>query len=133
MAYTALVVSELTPGLIQAGENLVRRLDGSNVPVTAAFWLRSSDEENGRRLAIVSPEVSNTGTRRFYGKLNEQLRALADAELNVSRVTALRPDDPTVALLRTAVHTGPGLSRIRYTRNVINGTLIPDALIYRMV
>ena len=41
------------------------------------------------------------------------------------------PDAPVVALLRTAIRTGPGISGIRFKNNVIDGTLIEDAYIYR--
>jgi hypothetical protein len=36
-----------------------------------------------------------------------------------------------VRLLKAAVGTGPGISRIRFSKNVINGHFIDDALIYR--
>jgi len=130
MGYTALVASELTPGLIEAGERLVRGLDAAQTPVPAAFWLLT--EDTGWRLTIASPKVSESGSRQFYSTLNAHLRRLAHPELNITHVTAVRPDDPTVLLLRTAIQTGQGLSRIRFTGNVINGRLIPDALIYRL-
>jgi hypothetical protein len=47
-------------------------------------------------------------------------------------VTLSRPDEPIIALLRTAIHTGPGVGGIRFKNNAINGTLIEDAYIYRM-
>lgn len=132
MANTALVTPELTAGLIEGGERLLERLDAANIPVTAAFWHLSGDD-TGWRLIVASPEVSQTGKLRFYGKTNAQLRTLGDTELSVSHVTAVRPDDPIVSLLRRDIKTGQGISRIRLTGNVINGTLIPDALIYRLL
>ncbi|MGQ0545741.1 MAG: hypothetical protein ACT4P3_10460 [Betaproteobacteria bacterium] len=131
MGYTALVASDLTPGLIEAGEKLIRNLDAAKTPVPAAFWLLT--EDSGWRLTIASPKVTETGSRQFYSTLNAQLRTLGHRELNITHITAVRPDDPTVSLLRTAMRTGQDLSRIRFTGNVINGRLIPDALIYRLM
>lgn len=132
MGYTALVASELTPALIEAGEKLIRDLDNTGTKVTAALWLLAS-EDDGWRLLIASPEVAVVGAREFYGKINERLVSLSDTELSVSHITAVRPDEPTVSALRTVIKTGQGISRIRFTRNVINGVLIPDSLIYRLV
>lgn len=132
MAYTALVAPDLTSGLIEAGEKLVRALDAASIPVTAAFWLLS-DEDVGWRLVIVSPEVAKVGARQFYGRLDDCLRTLGDLELSISHITAARPDDATVSLLRAALKTSEGISRIRFTRNVIKGVLIPDTLIYRLL
>jgi len=39
---------------------------------------------------------------------------------------------PLYVLLRSAISTGPGLSGIRFSRNVINGQLIEDAYLYRI-
>ncbi len=41
-------------------------------------------------------------------------------------------DADLVRLLRVALKTGGGLSRIRFSKNVINGHFIDDALIYRV-
>jgi len=51
-------------------------------------------------------------------------------ELDSSYVTAVAPEDPIVAALRKALKV-PGIASIRLTGNVINGILVPDALIYR--
>lgn len=131
MAYTALVAPELTSGLIEAGEKFVQSLDAAGINVSAAFWLLSG-EDTGWRLLIGSPEVAQVGAREFYRKIDDRVRALGDTELSVSHITAVRPDDSTVSLLRKAVKTGQGISRIRFTRNVINGILILDSLIYRL-
>jgi hypothetical protein len=38
-----------------------------------------------------------------------------------------------ITLLRVALRTGPGIGGIRFSSNVINGTLIEDAYIYRLM
>ena len=131
MAYGALVADELTPQLIESGKALVTALDTANVPVTAAFW-RFSEESHGWRLVIASPEVSEFGPYSFYLKLGTFLKSPELADLNLSLLTAAAHNDRLVTLLRAGVHTGPGLSAIRLTRDVIKGVLIPDVLIYRV-
>jgi hypothetical protein len=41
-------------------------------------------------------------------------------------------DADLVRLLRVAARTAPGVNRIRFSKNVINGHFIDDALIYRV-
>jgi hypothetical protein len=130
MASETLVKQDLTPEMISAGADLVRALDAANIPVTAAFWLYYGEEPDWR-LRIVSPEVAQLGTLQFYRKLGDHMRALRRPELTSSNVTATEPEDRIVVALRKALRA-PGINSIRYTGNVFNGILFPDALIYRV-
>ncbi len=130
MVSAALVKQDLTPEMISAGADLVRALDAANIPVTAAFWLYYGDDPDWR-LRIVSPEVAQLGTLQFYRKLGDQMRALQRPELTSSNVTAVESDNRIVVALRKALKV-PGIASIRYTGNVFNGILFPDALIYRV-
>jgi hypothetical protein len=42
------------------------------------------------------------------------------------------PKHPLLQLLKGAIQTGPGINGIRFSRNMINGTYIDDAFIYRL-
>ena len=101
--------------------------------MTAAVWLLM-DEEVGWRLVIASPEVTRVGGREFYGTIYDHWRPMDDPDLSFSVIAVVPPDDPTVARLRRVLQgvVGPGLSELRFTGNVIDGVLIPDALIYRV-
>ena len=129
MAYTTLVAKDLSQALIDAGASLVNVLDKAKVDVAAAFWLLS-EEERGWQLIIASPEVEQFGGRSFYGKIAPYVAAIPS--LSVSYISAKRPSDLIVSLLRRAVKTGQGVSGIRFTGNVVNGVPIPDAYIYRV-
>ncbi|NIV68021.1 hypothetical protein GWN43_04130 [Candidatus Bathyarchaeota archaeon] len=48
------------------------------------------------------------------------------------QISVISTEHDLVKLLRAAIHTGPGISGIRFTGNVINGVFIDDAYIYRM-
>ena len=129
MDSSALVMSVLTPEMIKAGADFLQSLDAAKVPVAAAFWLFHGEEPD-LRLVIASPEVGQIGKREFYGKLIDHLRALNRRELNSSNLTAVTPDDEIVVAVRKVFQL-PGIGSIRFTGNVSNGILIPDALIYR--
>jgi hypothetical protein len=129
MVDTALVKQDLTPEMIQAGAELLQSLDAAQVPVTSAFWLYRGDEADWR-LIIASPDVEKKGIREFYLTLVDHLHAMTRDELKGSYVTAVTPDDKIVVAIRKIFKTS-GIRSIRFTGNVINGILIPDALIYR--
>jgi len=132
MAYSALVAPDLSPEMVTAGENLLRTLDSAAVEVTAALWLLQPGE-SGWRLVISAPDIASTGPHAFYQKIDHALRKLGGTPLSMSLVSALPQTDPLLTLLRVALRTGPGISRIRFTENVVNGVLIPDALVYRLL
>jgi hypothetical protein len=52
------------------------------------------------------------------------------APLSVIRL--LDPNAELVKLLKTAIRTGAGVESIRFSKNVISGHFIDDALIYRV-
>ena len=52
--------------------------------------------------------------------------------LSLDSVTLAKPDSLVVSLLRAAIRTEHDINGIRFTNNVINGTLVEDAYIYRL-
>ena len=133
MAEGTVVKEQLTGAMIDAGAELTKKLDESGLPVTAALWLFVSDL-NEWRLLFASPEVGTKGRRDVYEKIQHAIGQLGDtaSAVPLSVVGLLDPDADLVRLLKVAVRTtGPGLSRIRFSKNVINGHFIDDALIYR--
>jgi len=70
----------------------------------------------------------------MYERLQDAIAALGDElhGLALDSVALAKPHAPIVSLLRIAVGTAPGISGIRFTNNVINGTVIVDAHMYRL-
>lgn len=70
----------------------------------------------------------------MYRRVHDAIEALgqkaAAAPFSVAGV--LDANDELVNALRTAAHTGAGISRIRFAKNVVNGRFIEDALLYRV-
>ena len=128
-----MVDSILSKELIDAGAELIRRLDERGMQPDAAFWLYFPDVSTWK-LVLAEEDVGKTGPKEVYRRIQSTITAAGDDlhPLELDHITLAKPDAPMVALLRTAVHTGPGIGGIRFTHNVVNGTLIEDAYIYRL-
>ena len=117
---------------IERGKRLIKKLDDSRFPVTAAFWYYFPEAEQWR-LVIASPTVESGGRHAAYTEIHRiQRRGLRLPLLSVSEITAVTPRDPLVKLLSSAVRTGPAMAGITFSGNVINGIHIEDAYIYRL-
>jgi hypothetical protein len=119
--------------MISVGAELIRRLDEAGMVVSGALWFYETDS-NDWRLLIVSPEVRANGLKAVYQEVQAVLRAVPEDQSVVALkdISAVDPGDPLILLLKVAIQTGNGIARIRFSRNMINGTLIEDSLIYRL-
>jgi len=133
MVTEALVKESLSTEMISAGEALTRRLDEAGFVVSASLWLYIP-ETNAWRLIIGSPEVRTQGPKKAYKQVQSVISkmSLDLARIPLKDITVIDSNDPLLSILRVAVKTGDGISGIRFTRNVINGTPIEDAYIYRI-
>jgi hypothetical protein len=133
MAQDILVGDQLTEDMITTGEHVVGALDKLNVLVKGAFWLLLP-EQRVWRLVIASPEVRTLGPKAVYRKVTSALKRLPPSVQPISTrdITVLEDNNQLIQLLKMLVKTGPAISRIRMSRNVVNGQLIEDALLYRM-
>ena len=132
MAENTVVKEQLTDEMIEAGAQLTQKLDYLGLPIPVAMWLFLFDI-NEWRLLFASPQLSAEGPREVYEKIEEARKALgAQAErLPLSVIGLMDTNHQLVQLLRIALRTGPGVSRVRFSKNVIDGHFIDDALIYR--
>ena len=133
MAEELLVGEQLTPEMIKSGEMLIAALDKLNVLVKGAFWLLLPDQRTWR-LVIASPEVRLAGPKAVYRKIRSALERLPPgvASVGTKDISVVDEKAHALSLLRSAVSTGPGISGIRFSRNVINGQLVEDAYLYRV-
>jgi hypothetical protein len=126
MAETILVNSD-----VEMGGELVRTLDEANFPVTAAAWIYFPDLEEWR-LVIRTPKAG----KNLQEALVEVARAL-DAKgdlrqrIDLARVKLVPPGDRMLQAIGKTIRVD-GLSPVKFSRNVINGIFIDDALIYRL-
>ncbi|WP_417345766.1 hypothetical protein [Ferrimonas sp.] len=132
MAETVLVSTSLSDNMVKAGAQLIRRLDESNAQVSSSFWFYLS-EERAWKLIIASQLVDDEGPRSFYKRIVDANKLAIDDEKTISLndIGVYGPTNNIVQLLRFAIHTGDGISDVRFSRNTINGLFIEDAHIYR--
>jgi hypothetical protein len=131
---TAMVVKEsLSSEMISAGAELVGRLDQARFIVSAALWFYL-EETNDWRFIIGSPEVRTHGPKKAYKQVQTVVSKMPEgqAKISLKDITVVDSNDPLIVLLRSAITTGNGIANIRFSHNVINGTLIEDSYIYRI-
>jgi len=127
-----MVVNTLTPELMEQGKKLLQELDASSVKVDSALWFYFS-EQGSWKLMLSIPDVEKEGPKAGYETIQRALSKLGEGEApSLDDIAIARPDAPLLRLLKVAIRTGPGISGIRFSNNVINGQLIPDAYIYRL-
>ena len=118
---------------IQDGKDLIEALDKTEFKVDASLWFYSSDSDEWR-LLIASPFVEENGPRKSYGFIRSVLtQPSPPSGISLKNVSVLSPKNQLIKLLKTAISTGPDMAGIRFTRNVINNTLIEDAYINRIL
>lgn len=125
--------SALVEKHIEEGERVILGLGDAGFQVDAALWFYLSDSEEWR-LLLASPFVEKEGPKKAYSFIQSVLEQLSPpSEISLKDISVLSPSHHLIHLLRIAIRTGPGISGIRFTRNVINNTLIEDAYIYRLL
>lgn len=119
---------------VEAGAELLKRLDAASMNVQAAVWFLGYADQNSWSLIIATPLVETRGPRKIYATTRRILESMNESRDDLLRaVVVVSPNDSVLKLLRMGVHTGPGVSQIRFSQNAINGVLIRDALIYRLL
>lgn len=127
-----MVAMTLTNDLIEGGRVLVEKLDESNSKVNAALWFLSPDQ-NIWKLLISLDGIGAAGPKSAYMRIQKALSKIDDPHgLSLDDVALIKPDNFLLKLLKGTLRIGPNLQGIRFTNNVINGHLIPDAYIYRI-
>ena len=132
MAENTILKEALTGEMIEAGAQLIRRLDEMGVDVTSALWLLDT-EINEWRLLLASPVVSREGPLVMYDTVERAIAQLDEGAADILLLAmSVAPDDADlIKRLRATVHTGADIERIRFRKNVADGHFIEDALIYR--
>jgi hypothetical protein len=117
---------------INEGKRLIESLDKAGLIINAAMWFYLSDTSEWR-LFLASPLVDKDGPKKAYSSIQAILESLSPpSEISLKEISVVSPSHQIIRLLKIAIHTGPGISGIRFTQNVINNTLIEDAYIYRI-
>jgi hypothetical protein len=131
MAEEVVVKEALTKEMIEAGAELLRHLDQSNLGISAALWLYNS-EFNRWRLVIASPEVKTHGSLKVYKKIYALLAKMPKVHAVIEwHVSAMEDHGPLLSSLRKIARRGIDLSGKRFSQ-AVDGYYIEDAYIYRV-
>ena len=127
-----MVTAALTDEMIQSGRSLIEELDKAGLSVDVAMWMLFP-EISAWKLMISSPGFITKGPKAAYDVVQKALSKIGHPQLKLDDIVIAKAEVPLLKLMRMAVRTGDqSLASIRFTNNVINGQLIPDALIYRL-
>ena len=130
--WTSLQRLTLTDELIEGGALLLKEPDAAHVTVDAAFWFYYPEQDIWK-LVLSLPTVVKRGPRAAYSKIQKAIAKFGNKHLlTLNDIAIAKIGAPIVRILQSAIRTGPGISGIRFSNNVINGQLISDAYIYRL-
>lgn len=119
---------------ISYGEQVVRALDASEdaaMHPIAALWFLFPEDDTWR-LLLALPARAEQEPQLVYQKLIDVL-VQAGVRGDLESIGLMAPDNPLIRLLAVAIQTPENaVSGIRFTDNVVNGQLVPDAYIYRL-
>ena len=95
MAEETLVKEVLTKEMIQAGADLMPRLEEAHLRVSALLWLYIPDA-NLWRLVIASPAVREDGPKKVYRKIQSVLSMICDdaSTISLQDISVVEPNDP---------------------------------------
>lgn len=125
MAKAALVEKD-----IQAGKDLVKKLDEAEMGVTAAYWIYNSDSEYWK-LMVATDYYDNHSNKDTYLKILSVLDKFGQSfPISLMDIHSMSPSDAFVQKMSKAIRVD-GISDVRFSRNIIDGEYIEDALIYR--
>lgn len=132
-----MVEANLTDDLILSGADLVRSLDESDLTIKAALWFYSSDV-GAWRLILGVKEADKLGPKATYRKVQSVIQRLkknqtSGRSVSLYDIAVVEANAPLLELLRVTVRTDEKISGIRFSNNAINGQLIEDAYIYRLL
>jgi hypothetical protein len=122
----------LTEQMIEAGEQLIRKLDECKRRPDAALWFYDSDWQRWR-LVIADSEVGTKGPKAGYRAIQKLLLKFPEIKLEFNDVTLVTPYTDSVPIPQGPVRSGNKLTRIHLTHSVVDGTVVEEALVYRLI
>lgn len=130
MAEEILVKESLTKEMIEAGGELLRRLEKTGLEVAAAFWLYTS-ETNEWRLMLACPSVDTEGLRHPYGMIWDVLYGRPDGieGIESTDTIVLSPSETLVRALANVLGL-IDIAKKRLGPTGINSIPVDDIYVY---
>jgi hypothetical protein len=130
MADEILLKEPLEDAMIREGEAITSQLEELGVPLTASFWLYTS-ERNEWMLTIASPMITSEGQRAVLDMVGHALDALKLSNTCFNHISVIWPNEPVVRALSTLNPNGP-LVRNKRFNGVFDRYFIDDVYLYRL-
>jgi hypothetical protein len=129
-----MVAGPLVDRLIDRGEQFIRMLDEAGVCPRAALWVRRLESDDWN-LVVATETASRDGPKAAYTELLGVFRAHEEglAPLRATDLVVVEPTDSLIRQHLAVFKTRQGISQIWSSGNAINGQLLPDALVYRLL
>lgn len=123
-------MAQLSEKYIADGRSFLQALDGAGIVSSAALWLWQSND-NAWRYVLSSALVEQGADMpvKIAAVLTTMPTGFAVDRDNLRLYTL---QDPAIQTLHKAIQTGPGITAMRMSGNVINGVRIDDAYVYRL-
>ena len=127
-----MVKGVLVDRLIDAGGQLVQKLDEAGLDVKAALWLYQP-EPNSWVLVLGLPEVETSGPRAVYQKIRSVIKSNQPTldVLDLEDIVVADTNDVLVREFRDGLQTGRSIGKQRITDSRVHNTFVEDALVYR--
>jgi hypothetical protein len=122
----------LVENLIDDGQKLVESLSQRGFPVTAAFWLKASENDKWY-FYIVSPVVDDEGLVQAYSRLHPMVRGRQQRMgIDPLKIKLIGPSN-SIAQDVLAIHRrapGPRVSPIRWGGKRLGNVSVEEAYLY---
>ena len=123
-------MAQLSEKFIVDGRSFAQALDGAGIAASALLWLWSA-RDSAWRFVLASPLVEGGGEMPV--KIAAVLATMpADFAVRRDNLVLFQSQDPAIQTLHKAIQTGPGITAMRMSGNVVNGIRIEDAYVYRL-
>lgn len=116
--------------MIEAGAELLRRLDEAGVDIPLALWLFLEDQ-NEWKLYFWSSMVASRGPIELYRLIQKSLDEMGDqaSAIPFSSIGVMNSNDRLARAFREEVDTDDGI--FERVRGVVAGHIVEDSLVYR--
>ncbi|MCC6126984.1 MAG: hypothetical protein IT426_18655 [Pirellulales bacterium] len=118
---------------VDQAAKLIELLDETEMDVLSALWIYDPYHEQWQ-LVIATPMIEHKGPQRAYRVIQKILAnnsELAGLTLQDVRLVSDK-NNSLIKTFRKNFKTGKTINQIRFSKNVIDGVYIEDAIILRM-
>lgn len=117
---------------ISEGKVLIERLDKTYFKVNSALWFYDTELQEWR-FYLASDYLKEHTLQEAYRFIQDELKAINAIRISSDNISIVDSDDDLIKLIGYMMRTGEkDISDMRFSRNVINGVMVEDAVIYRI-